>query len=180
MLGWESRAAAMASWRKRTRVPSSAARSERRILTATRRESPPRTVPGAVNSTAALLSSADDLVGHSDDPRAGMGPDDRSDHTGDDVVAREDRFEQREELVDVGRIAVEDGEVLDLPFRRLRGEQFERLRTGAHLPRLFDDAVAHLDHGLDREHRAQQRAGVADPAAALEELERVERREQLR
>ena len=39
MLGWESRAAAMASWRKRTRVPSSAARSERRILTATRRDS---------------------------------------------------------------------------------------------------------------------------------------------
>ena len=84
-----------------------------------------------------------------------------------------------EQLVEIGRVAVQHREVLDLPFRRLRGEQLQRLRPGAHLARLLDDAVAQLDHRLDRQHGAEQRAGVADPTTPLEELERVERREQL-
>src|SRR5262245_28325720 len=113
MLGCERRAAEIASCRNRARVPSSAARSARRIFTATRRDStgssavqtvamppramgatswyrPPRTRPGAVISTAALLPSRDGLERHSDDAGAGMGADDRSDHAGDDVIARED------------------------------------------------------------------------------------------
>jgi hypothetical protein len=109
-----------------------------------------------------------------------VGPDDRSDHPGDDVVAREDGLEQLEELVEIGRVAVEHREVLDLLFRRLRGQQPEGLRARPHLPRLFDDALAHLDDRLDGEHRAEERARVADASATFQEFQRVERGEQLR
>ena len=59
---------------------------------------------------------------------------------GDDLVAGEDRREEVEELVEVGGVAVEHREVLDLPFGGLGREQLQRLGAGAHLPGFLDDA----------------------------------------
>ncbi len=86
--------------------------------------------------------------------------------------------EQVEELLEVVGLPVEHGQRVDRLGRDLLGQHLERLRARPHLARLLHDAVADLDDGLDGEHRAQERTGVADPTSLLQVLERVERPEE--
>ena len=119
MLGCESRAAAIASWRNRARVRVVGREvgaqdldrhppGQHRVVGdphrrhAAARERLDQAVAAAEDARRVWSvprqhcgRSADDLERHSDDAGPGVGADDRSDHAGDDVVAREDRVEQR-------------------------------------------------------------------------------------
>src|SRR5437660_1290677 len=57
-----------------------------------------------------------DLVGDADHAGAGVRADDGADVTDDSPLAGEEGIEQLEELVEVGGVAVHDGQVLDGPF----------------------------------------------------------------
>ena len=56
-------------------------------------------------------------------------------------------------------------------------EEAQRLGAGALLAALLDHAVDHLDDRLDRQRGGEQRLGVADAAALLEVVQRVEHAE---
>src|SRR5437763_5637342 len=79
-----------------------------------------------------LFSSAGDLVGHADHPRTGVGSDDGADVADNHALARHEGLEHLDELVEVGRIAVHHGQVVDLPFvAHLVGEIPQGTRTSA-------------------------------------------------
>jgi len=119
-----------------------------------------------------------DLEAHADHARARMRADHRSDEPRDALIAREHGIEQVEQLVHVRCLDVQHRACVDRLRLHAVGERGQRLRASPDLGRFLDHSVAYLDDGLDRQHRAEQRAGIADPAAALEELERVERAEE--
>ena len=92
-------------------------------------------------------------------------------------VGREaSRQASRQELVDVGGRGVDDGEAVRAgrPAATFVGQVVERARPGALARLALDDTVAHLDDRLDRQQRADERLGGADPAAAAQVVEGVE------
>ena len=119
-----------------------------------------------------------DLERDTDGAASAVGADDRSDLADHDLAGCV-RPQHLDELVDVAAVGVEHGEVLDgtVVALHLVDEEVERLRPGALLAALLDDAAGDLDDRLDRQRGGEQRLGVADPAALLQVLERVERTE---
>ncbi len=142
-----------------------------------------RAIPGTTGGGGGRGSSlrmcqASDVERDADRAAAGMGADDRADLADHDLAVVVGA-EHLDELVDVAAVGVEHGEVADpvLVLGDLVDEELECLRSGALLAALLDLAVDDLDDRLDRECGGEERLGVADPAALLQVLERVERTE---
>src|SRR5206468_5290082 len=115
------------------------------------------------------------VEGDPDDARSGVRADHGTDIADDDRLTGVDLAQLVEEVVDVGRVTVHDGEVLDVAvLTNLADEVAQRLRPGALAGLRLDLAVGHLDDRLDRQHRAEERLGGADAAALPQVLERVE------
>src|SRR5437867_2169722 len=109
-----------------------------------------RRLPDAVAGRP-LRSGLRYVEGDPDDARSGVRADHGTDIADDDRLTGVDLAQLVEEVVDVGRVTVHDGEVLDVAvLTNLADEVAQRLRPGALAGLRLDLAVGHLDDRLDR------------------------------
>src|ERR1700728_3018223 len=119
---------------------------------------------------------APQLVTHADRPRTRVRSDHRTELHHLERMGHLDPGEELEEDADVVRLPARHGQAFEGGVPLGLGRQvLERAAPRPLLGLLVDDAVADLDHGLDREHGSEQRPGLADPTTAHEVIERSQR-----
>src|SRR5256885_7706284 len=114
------------------------------------------TTPQGNGDPPVPATSRSDLVGDSHHSWTGVDADRRTDVADVDLIPRVHGREELEELLQVGRLAVHHREVLHLAGAGdLVDQHLQRLRSGARLAGLFDDAVLDGDERLDRQQGAE-------------------------